>query len=84
MGLWYVQLALNFAWSPIMFSLHAIALALILIVVLLVIILDFITVQWGRDRAAALLFVPWAAWVIYATVLNFAIWQLNGDKYPTF
>jgi translocator protein len=24
MGFWYVQLALNFVWSPVMFTLHAI------------------------------------------------------------
>jgi len=84
MGFWYAQLALNFAWSPVMFSLHAMALALIIIVVLLISILGFIFLQWPRDRTAALLFVPYAAWVSFATLLNGALWQLNNDKYPTF
>jgi len=84
MGFWYAQLALNFAWSPVMFSLHAMALALIIIVVLLISIVGFIFLQWPRDRTAALLFVPYAAWVSFATLLNGALWQLNNDKYPTF
>jgi translocator protein len=84
MGFWYAQLALNFAWSPVMFSLHAIALALVIIVALLISILGFIFLQWPRDRTAALLFVPYAAWVSFATLLNATLWQLNNDKYPTF
>ena len=84
MGLWYAQLLLNFAWSPVMFSLHALALALIVILALLVVIFGFMISQWGPDRIAALLFVPYAAWVCYAAALNFAIWYLNSGKYPTF
>jgi translocator protein len=84
MGLWYAQLALNFAWSPTMFTLHAIALALIVIVAMLTTIIAFIVVQWPRDRIAACLFLPYAAWAGFATALNFAVWQLNSGKYPTF
>jgi len=40
-----------------MFTLHAIALALITILALLAAICAFIAVQWPRDRIAALLFV---------------------------
>jgi translocator protein len=82
-GFWYVQMALNFAWSPVMFTLHAIALALVVIGAMLIAIIAFISVQWPRDRIAAYLFLPYAAWASYATALNFAVWQLS-DKYPTF
>ena len=84
MGFWYAQLALNFAWSPVMFTLHAIALALIIITAMLSTILAFVVVQWPRDRIAAYLFMPYAAWVSYAAALNFAVWQLNSGRYPTF
>jgi tryptophan-rich sensory protein len=84
MAFWYVQLAINFGWSPLMFTLHAIALALITILALLAAICGFIIVQWPRDRIAALLFVPYAVWVGYATFLNAAVWHLNSDRYPTF
>jgi tryptophan-rich sensory protein len=84
MGFWYLQLALNFGWSPVMFTLHAIALALMIILALLAAICGFIVVQWPRDRIAALLFVPYAAWVGYATLLNAAVWYLNSGRYPSF
>lgn len=77
MALWWLQLVLNFAWTPIFFSLHAIGAALLVIVGLLAVILIFVATSWRRDRAAAMLFLPYAAWVAFAAVLNAAIYQLN-------
>ena len=77
MKLWWLQLALNFLWSPVFFGLQLIAPALLVVAAMLVSILAFIGIAWQRDRLAALLFVPYAAWVAFATLLNAAIWQLN-------
>ena len=70
-------MGLNFAWSPTFFGLHQIGAAFAIILVLLAVILAFIAVTWRRDRAAAALFVPYAAWVGFASVLNGAILSLN-------
>ncbi|PLW78228.1 TspO/MBR family protein [Cohaesibacter celericrescens] len=78
MQLWFVQLVLNFAWSPLFFTAHRTDLALAVIVLLLVSILIFITKTWRLDRISAGLFVPYAAWVGFATLLNGAIFALNG------
>jgi benzodiazapine receptor len=75
--LWFVQLALNFLWSPVFFGLHRPAAALAIVAALLVAILAFIVVSWRGDRVAALLFAPYAAWVAFATLLNAAIVALN-------
>ena len=77
MATWAAQLALNFIWTPVFFGLHAPAAALAVIVALLIVILAFIARGWSRDRAAALLFVPYAAWVAFASLLNAAIVYLN-------
>ncbi len=77
MWLWWGQMALNFAWSPVFFSLHNIAGALAIIVALLLTILAFIAVTWKRDRTSALLFLPYAAWVAFASLLNGSILALN-------
>lgn len=77
MRLWWVQLALNFLWLPVFFSAHAIGAALAIILLLLVAILAFIAISWRRDRVASWLFVPYAAWVLFASTLNAAIWHLN-------
>ena len=74
---WVAQLGLNFIWTPVFFGLHAPAAALAVIVALLIVILAFIVRGWSRDRAAALLFVPYAAWVAFASLLNAAIVYLN-------
>ncbi len=77
MQLWLVQLALNFTWSPVFFLAHRIDIALGVIVLLLITIVGFIMLTWRRDRIASVLFVPYAAWVAFASVLNGAIWLLN-------
>jgi len=77
MRLWWAQLALNFLWTPVFFGAQRIDLALGVVLVLLVAILAFIVASWRRDRAAAWLFTPYAAWVAFASVLNGAIFVLN-------
>ena len=47
------------------------------IVLLLVAIGVTIAQFWTLSRAAALLLVPYAAWVSFATCLKAAIWWLN-------
>jgi tryptophan-rich sensory protein len=77
MRFWGAQMLFNFCWSPLFFGLHEIALALIVILALLICVLSFIAVSWNRDRLSALLFLPYAAWVAFATLLNGSILFLN-------
>lgn len=76
-AIWIAQLALNFMWSPAFFALENPGLALMVIVPMWITILLFVLRAWPRDRIAGLLFLPYLAWVSFATILNFAIWRLN-------
>src|SRR5512146_101687 len=77
LGLWAVQLALNFAWTPVFFALHWPAVAFVIVGALLASIVAFIVARWRHDRASAWLFVPYAAWVAFAALLNASIVALN-------
>ena len=77
MKLWIAQTALNFSWTPVFFGAHRPIAALVIIIALLAVIVAFIFAAWPRDRIAALLFVPYALWVAFASVLNGAIVVLN-------
>jgi benzodiazapine receptor len=76
-GLWLLQMAANFAWSPVFFGMQEPLWALPIIGIMLLSILGFIIVEWRRDRISAWMFVPYAAWVSVATALNTAIVVLN-------
>lgn len=77
MAFFGVQLVLNVVWSLLFFGLHSPGLAL-LDIVLLAATIAATAVQFKKvSSPAALLLVPYLAWVIFATALNFAIWQLN-------
>jgi translocator protein len=75
---WTAQLALNFLWSAIFFSLHQIGSALVEMGALWLTIAATLILFARRDRIAGLLFVPYLAWVSFAFALNLAIWQRNG------
>ena len=72
-----LQLGLNLVWSFLFFGLQRIDLALVEIVILLCAIITNMVMFWQIDRLAGLLFVPYAVWVAYATVLNASLWLLN-------
>ncbi|MDQ2632237.1 MAG: tryptophan-rich sensory protein [Pseudomonadota bacterium] len=77
MMLWVAQMILNWLWSPAFFGAEAPALALAIILAMLASIALFIAQAWRLDRWSAWLFVPYAAWVAFATVLNGSIVLLN-------
>jgi translocator protein len=77
LAIWGAQLLLNGLWSWLYFGLHRIDLALLDISALLALIVAFIAVARREQKLASWLFVPYAAWVGFATALNFTIWRLN-------
>jgi tryptophan-rich sensory protein len=76
--LFFLQLALNAAWSWMFFAAHSPLLGLVNIIpqflIVVVTIIAFLRLDW----MAGLALVPLAAWVGFAAALNAAIWQLNG------
>lgn len=77
LGLWLVQLGLNFAWSFIFFGAHAPGPALAELALLWVAIFATL-IGFGRiEKPAGWLLIPYLAWVSFAGVLNFWVWQLN-------
>ncbi len=75
--LFLAQLALNAAWSPIFFGLHAIRGGLVVIIALAVVLFATVIAAIRVDRAAAWMLVPYLAWILYASSLNAAITYLN-------
>lgn len=77
LALFGVQLALNLAWSFLFFGLQSPLLGLIDIVALDLAIIATIVAFWWYDRMAALLLLPYLAWVLFASTLNAWIWANN-------
>ncbi len=70
MAVYALQLALNFGWSLIFFSLHQIAAAFAEIAVLDAAILTTTLLFFRRDRLAGLLFLPYLGWTLFASLLT--------------
>lgn len=75
--LWMSQLAANARWSKLFFGEHRPTLALADSIALEGMIFSYMTAARKVDSAAANAFIPYAAWVAYATVLNSEIARLN-------
>ncbi len=72
-----LQLALNFAWTPLFFRFHMLRAALAEIVLMWISIGATVLLFSRLDSVAAWLLAPYWAWVTFATVLNAAIAHLN-------
>jgi translocator protein len=79
MGIFAVQLVLNLAWSPLFFALHQVTLALGIIILILALAVATAWLFRPIRHVAALLLLPYIAWLCVATALNFEIKRLNPN-----
>jgi translocator protein len=75
--LFAAQLVANALWTWMFFAWRLGGLALAEIAVLWLLIAATIAAFWPLHRLAALLLLPYLAWVSFAAALNLALWRLN-------
>ncbi len=72
-----IHLILNALWSIIFFGLKSPGWAFLEIIILLIFILITTKRFWEINKWAGILLLPYIAWVSFASILNYFIWQLN-------
>lgn len=77
LALWSCQIALNTLWTPVFFGGHHIRAGFVVIVFLWVVVLLTAVAFWALDWIAALMILPYLAWLGLAAALNFRIWRDN-------
>jgi len=75
--LFVLQLALNGLWSWLFFGWRMGGPAFADIVLLIAVLLATMVGFWRASRLAALLLVPYLAWISFASALNWAVWRAN-------
>ena len=72
-----VQLAVNFSWSIIFFRFRAFGAAAVVAVVLAVLVGVMILMFRRISKKAAVMNLPYLAWLIFASYLAIGVWVLN-------
>lgn len=75
--LYALQLGANALWSWLFFAWQLGGVAFAEIILLWLLIAATISGFWQLNRLAAILLLPYLAWVTFAAGLNFALWRLN-------
>lgn len=76
-AIYYLQLTVNALWSFIFFVFKWRLFAFIWILILDALVIDMIIKFYKKDKTAGLLQIPYLLWILFATVLNFAVYLLN-------
>lgn len=72
-----VQYFAALAWTPVFFGTHQMTYALYLLAATIVLVVITIALFWRVRKLAALLLVPYLAWICFATLLNYEFLRLN-------
>ncbi len=75
--LYVTQLILNWSWTPLFFHYHLTGLSLVVLSTMDILVGILIFLAYRRMRAVSLLMIPYLSWILFATYLNFYIWQYN-------
>jgi tryptophan-rich sensory protein len=75
--LFVIQLVANALWSWLFFAWRLGGVAFAEVLVLWLLIASTLLAFWRVRPVAALLLVPYLAWVSFAAALNYSLWQLN-------
>lgn len=77
LGLLIANGFLNAFWCYLFFTSRLVFAAIIEMVILEATVIALIILLWRRARVSAILFVPYAVWVVFATYLAYSFWRLN-------
>jgi benzodiazapine receptor len=77
LSLWWLQMGLNAAWTPVFFAARRPGAAALVITALLPSAAATAVETARIDRPAGLIYAPYLAWATFATALNLEIWRLN-------
>ena len=77
LALWWLQLGLNAAWTPVFFGARRAGAGAVVICALLPAVAATAAASARVDRPAGLLYAPYLAWSTYAAALNLEIWRRN-------
>lgn len=80
LALFFVQLGLNVVWSGLFFGLRLPGAALVEIFFLWAAIIATAVAFLPFSRTAFWFMMPYAAWVSFASFLNFELWRLNSGS----
>jgi len=80
LSLFLAQLTCNALWSWLFFAWRRGALAFADVVLLLALIIATLLAFLPFHTLAAILLIPYLAWVTFATALTWAVWRDNGDQ----
>lgn len=72
-----LQLAVNFAWTPLFFNAKAYLAAFMLLLLLIILVSAMITLFGKINPLSAKLQIPYIIWLIFAAYLNFGVYWLN-------
>jgi translocator protein len=75
--IYFIQLAVNFLWSPIFFGLNLYFLGFLWILLLIFLIVLMILIFYQINPIAAYLQIPYLLWCCFAAYLSFMIFKLN-------
>lgn len=75
---YFVQLTLNYCFTPLFFRLHMLFSSVVFIIIIETFIIINFVIFTRLDYLAGLCLVPYVLWVAYATYLTIGIYVLNG------
>ena len=76
-ALFFIQLGVNFCWTPAFFYAHNTGLALVILVLLDILVIWMIKEFFKVSRTSAFIIIPYLLWILFATYLNFGIHLQN-------
>lgn len=77
LGLYFIQLVLNAAWTPIFFGAHELGWALVEMILLWSAVLLTLCSFFRISKPAGWMLAPYLGWVTFAAFLNFTLWRMN-------
>jgi len=75
--LYVSQLLLNWSWTPLFFHYHLTGFSFIVLVAMDILVCALIWVAYKNIKAVSLLMIPYLSWILFASYLNFYIWQYH-------